>query len=114
MSSEKKVAKPKVVKVSKEVKPALEPAPKPKRASRAKKIPTKEEVLADLKETSDELKQIVLDLKTDEQILSSLKTQLKKVPELLKVSIENMEEDIKDLDEHYQEVLSAPVEQPST
>jgi hypothetical protein len=112
--SEKKVAKPKVVKVKKEVAPIPELVEvKPKRASRAKPKPTKDEMLAGLKATSDELKLIIVDLKEDECKLQSMASQLKKVPELIKVTIQNLEDDCEDIDENYQQLLNCPVDQVS-
>ena len=113
-----KVQKNKVVKILKEKVevPRSEPIEikeKPQRKSRAKKQPTREEALKSLLDTSNELKQIILDLKEDESKLSGMASQFKKVPELLKVTIENMEEDQKEIDEHYQEILALPDDQPS-
>lgn len=73
-----------------------------KRASRAKKEPTKEETMALLLNASNEVKQVIQELKEDENKLSGL--DLKKVPDLLKETIENLEEDLKEIDEQYEEL----------
>jgi hypothetical protein len=109
-----KAQKPKVVKIKKELPVVSEEdskvESKPRKPRAKKQPPTKEEVLANMLATLNELKQIIADLKEDEQKLSGMMSQLKRVPDLLKVSIENMEEDVKELDEHYQEILAAPAE----
>lgn len=81
------------------------PAPK-QRASRAKKPKTKEELIKMLLDSSDEIKLIIQELKEDETKIQGM--DLKKVPELLKETINNMDEDQKELDEKYQELLSLP------
>ncbi len=79
-----------------------------KRASRAKKQPTKEELIKMLSDSSNELKQIMVDLKEDECKLQGL--QLKKVPELLKETLSNLEEDQKEIDDKVEELKSLPEE----
>ena len=127
MSSDKpKTVKPKVVRVLKEKKVSVEvprsepidiPEPaeaslKPKkRKSRAKQPPTKEESMKALMDTSNELKQIVVDLKEDETKLSGM--TLKQLPALLKETLQNLDEDIKEIDEQYNELLALPSETPS-
>ena len=104
------MSKPKNVKIVKHSKSempenselvAKEPKP---RKSRAKKIPTKEESLKMLQDTSKELEQIVADLKDDQMRLQGL--SLKKVPELINEAISNLEEDKAANDQEYQELLS--------
>jgi hypothetical protein len=75
-----------------------------KRASRAKKQPTREEALKLLLDTSNELKQIIVDLKEDEIKVSSM--QLKKIPELIKETLANLDEDQKEVEEQYNELLN--------
>ncbi len=105
MSERKSAPKPKVVRVKKEAvsvevprsEPIDIPQPAPKkRKSRAKQPPTKEEAMKALKDASNELKQIVVDLKEDETKLSRL--TLKQLPALLK---------------EYKELLALPAETPS-
>ena len=57
-------------------------------------------------DTIDELKQIMIDLKEEEVKISSL--QLKRLPELLKETISNLEEDRDEIQEKYDELLAAP------
>ena len=76
------------------------------RKSRAKKIPTKEEALKLLSDTSIELKQIIQDLKEDEMKISGM--QLKKVPELIKEKLCNLDEDLNEIEEQHQELLTHP------
>ena len=115
-------AKPKVIRVKKEKEvspvdvPRSEPVdiPKPeppKRKSRAKKVPSKEEAMKALMDASNELKQIVVDLKEDESKLSGM--ALKQVPALMKETLQNLDEDIKEIDEQYKELLALPSETPS-
>lgn len=81
-----------------------------KRAPRAKKVPpTREESLKILTDASAELKQIIEDLKEDQMKISCM--QLKKVPELLKETISNLEEDVQDIEEEHEELLSKPESQ---
>ena len=116
MSEKKLAAKPKVVRVKKESEVARSepidiPKEPPKRKSRAKKQPTKDEALKALNNASTELKQILVDLKEDESKLSGM--VLKQVPALLKETLQNLDEDIKEIDEQYNELLSLSAEQPS-
>lgn len=94
-------------KVKDEVSPAEKPEPK-KKVSRAKAKPTKEEALKMLQDASGELKQIIYDLKEDDLKLCSL--QLKRVPELVRETLKNLEEDKQELDEEYEELLKLPAE----
>ena len=126
MSSDKpKTVKPKVVRVLKEKKvsvevprsepidiPIVKPEPK-KRASRAKKAPTRDEALQQLLEASNGLKKLIVDLKDDETKLKSSGLVLTHVSELIEGELENLAEELKDVDQNYQEVLAMPAEQPS-
>jgi hypothetical protein len=115
MSNAKSTKSPKLVKVVKPVKKDKEsennvvskPEPK-KRASRAKKQLTKEETLKMLSDASNELKQVVLDLKEDEIKLAAI--SLKKVPELVKETLKNLEEDIEEINEQHKELLALQTE----
>jgi hypothetical protein len=102
----KKAAK-KTVKIQEEPKEPKEPKP---RKSRAKKQPTREEMLKILLDGSNELKQIIVELKEEESKLVAL--QLHRVPELLKETIGNLEEDVEEMFEKYQELLALPAEVP--
>ncbi len=82
-----------------------------KRASRAKKQPTKEELMKMLNDGTVELKQIIQDLKDDEMKLYSVQG-LKRVPELMKETLSNLEEDLKEIGEQIKELTSLP-ETPS-
>ena len=123
MSSDKpKTVKPKVVKVLKEKKLAPEvprsepidvPKEPPKRKSRAKKPPTRDEALQQLLEASNGLKKLIVDLKDDETKLKSSGLVLTHVSELIEGELENLAEELKDVDQNYQEVLAMPAEQPS-
>ncbi len=77
-----------------------------KRASRAKKQPTKEELLKMLLDESNEIKQLIQDYKEDEMKISSL--SLKKIPELLKDELQDLQDEQKEIDEKYEEVKSLP------
>jgi hypothetical protein len=63
-----------------------------------------------LSETSSELKMIIQDLKEDEGKVLPL--GLKKVPELIKETLKNLEEDLEDIEEKYKEVSVMPAGQP--
>ena len=126
MSSDKpKTVKPKVVRVLKEKKvsvevprsepidiPIVKPEPK-RRASRAKKAPTRDEALQLLLEASNGLKKLIVDLKDDETKLKSSGLVLTHVSELIEGELENLAEELKDVDQNYQEVLAMPAEQPA-
>ena len=71
-----------------------------KRASRAKKQPTREEALKLLLDASNELKQNIQDLKEEEIKISSL--QLKILPETLI----DLTEDLEDAEGQYNELLN--------
>lgn len=96
MSSTRKQAKPKVVKVLPE--PAVAPATdvKPKRTRAPKKQPTKEEMLKMLTDSSTELKQIIQDLKEDETKIAGL--SLKQLPLLISETLKNLNEDCDEID----------------
>ena len=130
MSSDKtKLAKPRVLKAKKTVS-YVEPLPsvdvpqsnpidikeKPKRKSRAKKIPTREEALKDLSDGLNEVKQDLSDLKEDHMKLQSFDfyKQLKCVPDMINEELEALEDDLKDADEKYQFLLSLPAEDAQT
>lgn len=110
MSNVKKSVNPKKTQINESCEVSLVPQ-EPKvvklpRKSRAKKIPTKEEALKLLSDTSIELKQIIQDLKEDEMKISCM--HLKKVPELVKETLCNLDEDLKEIEEQHQELLSHP------
>ena len=90
----------------KKVKAPKEPKePKAPRAPRAKKQqPTKEETLKMLLDTSNELKQIILDLKDDEMKVSNM--SLKRIPDLIKETISNLEEDENEIKTKYNELMN--------
>ena len=75
-----------------------------KRASRAKKQPTREETLKLLLDASNELKQNIQDLKEEEIKISSL--QLKILPELIKETLTDLNEDLEDAEGQYNELLN--------
>jgi hypothetical protein len=117
MSNVKKSSKvPKVVKVEKNKSIPVVESESPqkrepkKRASRAKKQPTKEDALKILMEDSNSLKKLIEDLKADEIKLQSSGLLLKCVPELIKGELQNLDEEQKEVDEKYQEVLAIPDE----
>jgi len=88
MSSTRKQAKPKVVKVLPE--------------------PTKEEMLKMLTDSSTGLKQIIQDLKEDETKIAGL--SLKQLPLLISETLKNLNEDCDEIDAEYKEILAAPTE----
>ena len=100
MSQVKKVPKAKKL-VSLDENSVLPPEPKP-RKSRAKPKPTKEEAIKMLQDASNDLKQIIIDLREDEQRVASL--QLKKVPELIKETLCNLAEDQEEIEEQLTEL----------
>lgn len=104
----KKPVKPKTKDLSVKFQPELiaETKEKPKRASRAKPKPTKEEVIKMLTDSSNELKQIIQDLKEEDGKIQGL--GLKRVGELVKETINNLEEDQKEIDEECKELSSIP------
>ena len=90
-----------------DVQPVATETPEPKkRASRAKKQPTYQETLKMLQDNLIELRAVVQELKDDETRVQGM--GLKKVPELLKETIQNLEEDLKEMDEACQELLAHP------
>ena len=100
MSQVKKVPKSKKL-VSLDENSVLPPEPKP-RKSRAKPKPTKEEAIKMLQDASNDLKQIIIDLREDEQRVASL--QLKKLPELIKETLCNLAEDQEEIEEQLTEL----------
>ena len=77
-----------------------------RKRGRTKKQLTKEEKLKLLSDASNELKQIMQDLKEDESRIQGL--GLKRVPELVKETIKNLDEDIQDMQEEYEELSKQP------
>ena len=121
MSSDKpKTLKPKVVRVKKESvsvpksEPIDIPKPEPKkRPSRARKQPTRDEALQQLMEASNGLKRLIVDLKGDETKMKSSGLVLTHVSELIQGELDNLAEELKDVDQNYQEVLAMPAQQPA-
>ena len=79
--------------------------PKP-RKSRAKPKPTKEEMMKLLSDSSNELKQIIKELKEDEVQLLASGLAFKRVSELMKETISNLEEDVQEIDEQLEELAT--------
>src|SRR5690606_22573598 len=106
------VKKPRAVKPKKQdeenkvIEEVKEPDEAPKKRGRTKKQLTKEEKLKLLSDASNELKQIMQDLKEDESRIQGL--GLKRVPELVKETIKNLDEDIQDMQEEYEELSKQP------
>ena len=63
-------------------------------------------------EASNGLKKLIVDLKDDETKLKSSGLVLTHVSELIEGELENLAEELKDVDQNYQEVLEMPTEQP--
>ena len=103
MSQVEKVPKSKKL-VSLDENSVLPPEPKP-RKSRAKPKPTKEEAIKMLQDASNDLKQIIIDLREDEQRVASL--QLKKLPELIKETLCNLAEDQEEIEEQLTELRNS-------
>ena len=103
MSQVKKVPKSKKL-VSLDENSVLPPEPK-QRKSRTKPKPTKEEAIKMLQDASNDLKQIIIDLREDEQRVASL--QLKKVPELIKETLCNLAEDQEEIEEQLTELRNS-------
>ena len=103
MSQVKKVPKAKKL-VSLDENSVLPPEPK-QRKSRAKPKPTKEEAIKMLQDASNDLKQIIIDLREDEQRVASL--QLKKLPELIKETLCNLAEDQEEIEEQLTELRNS-------
>jgi hypothetical protein len=104
-----KVEKIKSAPIVSEEESPQKPEPK-KRASRAKKQPTKEEVLQQLMEASNGLKKLIQDLKEDEMKFNSSGLSLKCISELVTGELQNLDEEQKEVDEKYQAVLALPDE----
>ena len=102
MSQVKKV--PKSKKLVLDENSVLPPEPK-QRKSRAKQKPTKEEAIKMLQDASNDLKQIIIDLREDEQRVASL--QLKKLPELIKETLCNLAEDQEEIEEQLTELRNS-------
>ncbi len=109
--SEAKVRKPREKKVKLAAVPEngtlveMPPKEKKPRASRAKKQPTREEAIDMLEEATRELNELINGLLEDEAKLVGM--SLKKVPDLIKDSISDFQEDmaeIKDELEHLKSV----------
>ena len=106
------VKKPRAVKPKKQdeenkvIEEVKKPDEAPKKRGRTKKQLTKEEKLKLLSDASNELKQIKQDLKEDESRIQGL--GLKRVPELVKETIKNLDEDIQDMQEEYEELSKQP------
>ena len=100
MSQVKKVPKSKKL-VSLDENSVLPPEPK-QRKSRAKPKPTKEEAIKMLQDASNDLKQIIIDLREDEQRVASL--QLKKLPELIKETLCNLAKDQEEIEKQLTEL----------
>lgn len=83
-----------------------EPAGKKPRASRAKKVPTKEEAMQMLDQSIKELKQIIQDLKEDQVKCSSM--SFKKINELVGETLNNLQEDLEELQENYEQLKLLP------
>ena len=64
-------------------------------------------------EASNELKKLIDDLKDDEKKLKNSGLVLTHVSELIEGELDNSAEELKDVDENYQEVLAMPAEQPA-
>jgi predicted metal-dependent hydrolase len=79
-----------------------------KRAPRAKKQPSKEEVMKQVLDEINKIKQSMQDLKEDEMKLSSM--QLKLVPTLIKEALEDYTEDLKEVETQYEELKNMPNE----
>ena len=71
-----------------------------------KKKPTKEESLKLLSEASNELQHIMKELKEEELKIASI--PLKRIPELLNETYNNLKEDIEELDAKSKELLAIP------
>jgi DNA repair exonuclease SbcCD ATPase subunit len=78
--------------------------PPKQRKSRAKPKPTKEEAIKLLQDASTDIKQIIQDLKEDEQRLASM--QLKNVHELIKETLLNLGEDLEEIEEQLEQIRS--------
>jgi len=92
----------KVQKVKKEKAP-----PKPRQPRAKKAPPTKEEELKRLQDEAAELKQILKDLKEDQNKVSNL--ALVEVPDLIIDAIEDLEEELQDKEDQCAQLLLTPV-----
>ncbi len=78
-----------------------------KRGRKPKKQPSPEEVKAMLEKSRDELKLVLADLEVEAERLKPL--NLKRMPELVTSTINNLKEDLAELDDHIKELSnSAP------
>ena len=59
-----------------------------------------------LSDSSNELKQIIKDLKEDDVQLLAFGLTLKRVSELMKETISNLEEDVQEIDEQLEELAT--------
>src|SRR4051812_25386432 len=104
MSQVKKLAKPKKLPSVDENK-VLPVEPK-QRKSRAKPKPTREEAIKMLQDASNDIKQIIQDLREDEARLPGL--NFKKIPELVKETLGNLAEDLEDMEADLEDMRSNP------
>ena len=81
------------------------PAEPKKRAPRKKKQVTKEERLQLLTESLNQIKQFIEDLKAEEQKISCL--NLKSIPELVKETLEDLDEDMKEISDEIEKVKTS-------
>ena len=105
MSEVKKILRQKKLQSVPENKELIAQEKKP-RQSRAKKVPTKEEAMKMMQDTSNELKKIIQDLKDDQLKLASI--PLKNVPDLIKETLSNLEEDLEEINENYEQLKLLP------
>lgn len=79
----------------------------PKKRGRAKKQkPTKEEALKLLMDAINDIKQNIQELKEDEARISSM--GLKRLPELAKEELEDLQEDLQEVEAEYEEMKNGP------
>lgn len=97
----KKVKQKKMEPIKEEVK--SEPK---KRKSRAKPIPTKEEVLKSLEKESSELTQYITELKEEESKIVTL--DVKTVKELVTDELDEMEESLEEINKKIEEIKALP------
>ena len=91
--------------------PQSEPIQIPKpRKSRAKRQPTKEELIKLLTDSCNELTQVVQDLKDEEAKILASGLVLKRVPELIKETMSNLDEDMQEIQEKIDELATCPDE----
>lgn len=99
----KKVAKhPKMKKIQEENLDSLQKEPKKKATRTKKQPPSKEEVMKMLLDSSNELSQIIQELKDEEKLLTG--QPLKRVFELIAETLKNLDEDKNEIDEEYKQL----------